>query len=62
MFDLSLQVLKGDTCHSHSSTPFDNQIASFHCTHLSKKFQIFTAVHNHLILVRSKGNDSDFKP
>lgn len=29
---------------------------------LSKKFQIFTAVHNHLILVRSKGNDSDFKP
>ena len=25
---------------------------------LSKKFQIFTAVHNHLILVRSKGNDS----
>ena len=29
---------------------------------LSKKFQIFAAVHNHLILVRSKGNDSDFKP
>ena len=27
-------------------SPFDNLKASFHCTHLSKKFQIFTAVHN----------------
>ena len=26
------------------------------------KIKIFAAVHNHLILVRSKGNDSDFKP
>lgn len=24
------------------------------------KIKIFTAIHNHLIIVRSKGNDSDF--
>lgn len=42
MFVLSLQVLKKGTCHNHSSTPFNNQKASFHCTHLSKKFHTFS--------------------
>ena len=27
-------------------SPLDNLKASFHCSHLSKKFQIFAAVHN----------------
>ena len=37
-------VVKVESLYSFS--PLDNLKASFHCTHLSKKFQIFTAVHN----------------
>ena len=50
MFDFSLQVLKGDTCHSHSSTSYDNQdsklslysliekVPNLHCCTLSFDF------------------------
>ena len=30
MFDLSLQGLKGDTCHSHSSTLAEHSHATYH--------------------------------
>ena len=30
MFDISLQVLKGDTCHSHSSTLAEHSHATYH--------------------------------
>ena len=30
MFDLSLQGLKGDTCHSHSSTWVEHSHATYH--------------------------------
>ena len=36
-------VLKIESFDTFSS--FDNLKASFHCTHLSKKFQVFAAVH-----------------
>ena len=32
----------------------DNLKASFHCTHLSKKFQIFTAVYNSMFKIQQR--------
>ena len=41
MFDLSLQELKADTCHSHSSTLAEHSHATYHY----RKYPLNTVLH-----------------